>query len=80
MANLITLEELFKFLMRDGKTKDYDGAFGGECIDVIKFLLDLVYWGKRIGRIGNANELWEDKYNILSKDFRRIVGSDDLQY
>lgn len=36
------LDELFTYLQASKKPMDYDGAFGGECVDVIKYLLDLV--------------------------------------
>lgn len=74
------LDELFPFLQASWKPMDYDGAFGGECVDVIKYLLDLVFDWWKIGRIWNANELWEDKYGILKKMwFIRIVGSKDMR-
>jgi len=40
---LITLDELMAFLQKSGKPMDYDGAYGGECIDVVKYDLDMVY-------------------------------------
>lgn len=76
MPKLLTLDEFLDKIPTD-KPQDYDGAFGGECIDLIKFLLDWVYWLKP-GRIGNANELFEDKYKVLSNLFKQIHGSMDL--
>jgi len=68
------------FLQKSGKPMDYDGAYGGECIDVVKYDLDMVYGWGRIGAIGNANELWNDKYGILKKMwFVKIIGTKDMQ-
>lgn len=77
MPKLLTLDE-FLDTIPTNKPQDYDGAFGGECIDLIKFLLDWCY-GMKPGRIGNANELWDDKYGILSKLFYKIIGTNDVQ-
>lgn len=43
MAKLLTYDELLAFLQKSGKTMDYDGHYGGECVDVIKFALDLCH-------------------------------------
>lgn len=76
---MLKLDELFSYLQASGKTMDYDRAYGGECVDVVKYLLDLCYWAKP-WRIGNANELWDDKYWILKKLwFIKIVGTKDMQ-
>ena len=76
---MLSLDELTKYLQASGKPMDYDGAFGGECVDVIKYLLDLTY-GVKPGRIGNANELWDDKYGILKSTwFFRIEGNKDMR-
>lgn len=40
---LITLDELMAFLQKSGKPMDYDGHYGGECVDVPKYALDMVY-------------------------------------
>ena len=36
-----TFDEIFTHLQKSGKPMDYDGAYGGECVDVIKFVIDL---------------------------------------
>ncbi len=43
MAKLLTYDELREYLQKSGKPMDYDGAFGGECIDVVKYALDLCH-------------------------------------
>lgn len=75
--SLLTLDQFLQKIPRD-KPQDYDGAFWGECIDLIKFYLDWCFWMKP-GRIGNANELWIDKFNVLSDLFYQIEWISDLQ-
>lgn len=61
-----------------GKLSDYDWRYWAECIDLIKFYMHDVF-GMNPRAIGNANELWHDKYNVLKTFCTRIEWSKDLQ-
>ena len=60
------------------KLVDYDWKYGGECIDLIKFYMHDVF-GMNPGAIGNANQLWHDKYGVLKTFCTKIEGSKDLR-
>lgn len=57
----------------NGKATDYDGAYGAQCVDLIKLYLDKVF-GIKPGSWGNARFYWIDypKHSELVKAFDRI--------
>jgi len=74
------IQEFVQKYNSSSKPIDYDNAYGGECIDLIKYLFHEVYW-VRPWAIGNADQLFVDKHKFLTKQwFTQIKGSKDLQY
>lgn len=57
----------------NGKATDYDGAYGAQCVDLIKVYLDKVF-GIKPGSWGNAKYYWIDyaKHTQLVNAFNRI--------
>lgn len=57
----------------NGKATDYDGAYGAQCVDLIKLYLDKVF-GIKAGSWGDAKYYWIDypKHAELVKEFDRI--------
>ena len=57
----------------NGKATDYDGAYGAQCVDLIKVYLDKVF-GIKPGSWGNAKYYWIDyaKHTRLVNAFNRI--------
>lgn len=77
---MITFDQFVQKYKSSPKPIDYDNAYGGECLDLIKYLFHEVYW-VRPWKIGNADQLFVDKYKFLTKQwFTQIKGSKDLQY
>lgn len=56
-----------------GKPTDYDGAYGVQCVDLIKLYLDKVF-GIKAGSWGNAKYYWInfDKHSELTKNFTKV--------
>lgn len=61
-----------------GKLSDYDWRYWAECVDLIKFYMHDVF-GMSPWAIGNANQLWHDKYGILKTFCTKIEGSKDMK-
>jgi hypothetical protein len=40
-----------------GQFKDYDSAFGVQCVDLVKLILEECYCVGKVGKLGNANQL-----------------------
>jgi hypothetical protein len=40
-----------------GTFQDTDGAYGYQCVDLVKLILDKCYCLGKIGKLGNANQL-----------------------
>lgn len=60
----------------NGKSFDYDGVAGVQCVDLIKMYLDKVF-GIKAGAWGNAKDYYENFNNLpLKKSFTRIANSD----
>ena len=57
----------------NGKATDYDGAYGAQCVDLIKLYLDKVF-GIKPGSWGNAKYYWINfsKHSELTKNFTKI--------
>lgn len=57
----------------NGKATDYDGAYGAQCVDLIKLYLDKVF-GIKAGSWGNAKYYWInfDKHSELTKNFTKV--------
>ena len=71
-------QEFFDKYGSKTEPQDYDWKYGGECVDLIKFYMHDVF-GMNPWAIGNANQLWHDKYGILKTFCERIKGSKDLR-
>lgn len=67
----MTFDEFVKAY--NGKATDYDGAYGAQCVDLIKLYLDKVF-GIKAGSWGNAKYYWLnfDKHSELVKSFTKI--------
>lgn len=67
----MTFDEFVK--KYDGKPIDYDGAYGVQCVDLIKLYIDKVLEIKPEA-IGNAEAYWNkyDKLDYLKDNFYRI--------
>jgi len=67
----MTFDEFVK--KYNGKTIDYDGGCGVQCVDLAKLYMDKVL-GIKIGAIGNAHAYYDnfDKVSTLNKNFTRI--------
>ena len=57
----------------NGKATDYDGAYGAQCVDLIKVYLNKVF-GIKPGSWGNAKYYWLNfsKHSELTKNFTKI--------
>lgn len=57
----------------NGKATDYDGAYGAQCVDLIKMYLNKVF-GIKPGSWGNAKYYWLNfsKHSELTKNFTKI--------
>lgn len=57
----------------NGKATDYDGAYGAQCVDLIKAYLNKVF-GIKPGSWGNAKYYWLNfsKHSELTKNFTKI--------
>ena len=57
----------------NGKATDYDGAYGAQCVDLIKMYLNKVF-GIKPGSWGNAKYYWLnfEKHSELVKNFTKI--------
>jgi hypothetical protein len=57
----------------NGRATDYDGAYGAQCVDLIKAYLDKVF-GIKPGSWGNAKYYWInfEKHSELVKNFTKI--------
>ena len=57
----------------NGKATDYDGAYGAQCVDLIKAYLNKVF-GIKPGSWGNAKYYWLnfEKHSELTKNFTKI--------
>lgn len=57
----------------NGKATDYDGAYGTQCVDLIKLYLNKVF-GIKPGSWGNAKYYWLnfEKHSELVKNFTKI--------
>lgn len=63
----------------NGKSVDYDGGYGVQCVDLIKLYLDKVF-NIKIGAIGDAH-VYFDNYNkveLLKNNFDRIENTPDF--
>lgn len=61
-----------------GKSFDYDGVSGVQCVDLIKMYLDKVF-GIKPGAWGNAKDYFENFSNLPLKNyFTRIANTPDL--
>lgn len=70
-GGLITYDE---FVAKyNGKATDYDGAYGAQCVDLIKAYLNKVF-GIKPGSWGNAKYYWLNfsKHSELVKNFTKI--------
>jgi hypothetical protein len=61
-----------------GKNIDYDNFAGYQCVDLFKLFCHAVL-GLRYAKTGNANELWDNRYNTFTKARTRIIGNKDLK-
>ena len=62
----------------NGKSFDYDGVSGVQCVDLIKMYLDKVF-GIKPGAWGNAKDYFENFTNLPLKNyFTRIANTPDL--
>ena len=62
----------------NGKSFDYDGVSGVQCVDLIKMYLDNVFEIKP-SSCGNAKDYYENFNNLLIKNyFTRIANTPDL--
>ena len=70
-GGLMTYDEFVKAY--NGKATDYDGAYGAQCVDLIKLYLNKVF-GIKAGSWGNAKYYWInfDKHSELTKNFTKI--------
>lgn len=59
----------------NGKSFDYDGVSGVQCVDLIKMYLDKVF-GIKAGAWGNAKDYYENFNNLpLKNNFERIANT-----
>lgn len=59
----------------NGKSFDYDGVAGVQCVDLAKMYLDKVF-GIKAGAWGNAKDYYENFYNLpLKNSFTRIANT-----
>lgn len=59
----------------NGKSFDYDGVAGVQCVDLAKMYLDKVF-GIKAGAWGNAKDYYENFYNLpLKSSFTRIANT-----
>lgn len=60
----------------NGKATDYDGAYGAQCVDLIKAYLNKVF-GIKPGSWGNAKYYWLNfsKHSELTKNFTKIANT-----
>lgn len=70
-GGLMTYDEFVKAY--NGKATDYDGAYGAQCVDLIKAYLNKVF-GIKPGSWGNAKYYWLNfsKHSELTKNFTKI--------
>lgn len=70
-GGLMTYDEFVKAY--NGKATDYDGAYGAQCVDLIKAYLNKVF-GIKPGSWGNAKYYWINfsKHSELTKNFTKI--------
>mgnify|MGYP002795275094 FL=1 len=70
-GGLMTYDEFLKAY--NGKATDYDGAYGAQCVDLIKAYLNKVF-GIKPGSWGNAKYYWLNfsKHSELTKNFTKI--------
>lgn len=70
-GGLMTYNEFVKAY--NGKATDYDGAYGAQCVDLIKLYLNKVF-GIKPGSWGNAKYYWLNfsKHSELTKNFTKI--------
>lgn len=70
-GRLMTYDEFVKAY--NGKATDYDGAYGAQCVDLIKAYLNKVF-GIKPGSWGNAKYYWINfsKHSELTKNFTKI--------
>lgn len=62
----------------NGKSFDYDGVSGVQCVDLIKMYLDKVF-GIKASACGNAKDYYENFNNLPLKNyFTRIKNTPDL--
>ena len=61
-----------------GRSVDYDGVYGRQCVDLIKQYLAEVYKIKA-GSWGNAIDYWNNPNPNLLKKFKKIKSSNGLQ-
>ena len=62
----------------NGKSFDYDGVSGVQCVDLIKMYLDKVF-GIKPAALGNAKDYYENFNNLPIKNhFTRIANTPDL--
>lgn len=59
----------------NGRSFDYDGVAGVQCVDLAKMYLDKVF-GIKAGAWGNAKDYYENFYNLpLKNSFTRIANT-----
>lgn len=70
-GGLMTYDEFVRAY--NGKATDYDGAYGAQCVDLIKMYLNKVF-GIKPGSWGNAKYYWLnfEKHSELVKNFTKI--------
>lgn len=70
-GGLMTYDEFVRAY--NGKPTDYDGAYGAQCVDLIKAYLNKVF-GIKPGSWGNAKYYWLNfsKHSELTKNFTKI--------
>lgn len=70
-GGLMTYDEFVRAYK--GKATDYDGAYGAQCVDLIKAYLNKVF-GIKPGSWGNAKYYWLNfsKHSELTKNFTKI--------
>lgn len=50
---------------------NYDGMYGAQCVDLIKYYLDEVF-GLKPGRLGDAAEIFDNSDSIITNNFDKI--------
>lgn len=73
-GGLMTYDDFVKAY--NGKATDYDGAYGAQCVDLIKAYLNKVF-GIKPGSWGNAKYYWQNfsKHSELTKNFTKIANT-----